>query len=209
MATSTEEDSQDDGEQTQSNSDEDLQDQHKDDQQKSDTVTAKVVDGDYIPHGTVEVVNAMIKELNDTYTTIPDVSHRKAGDLYKAYYSVLRSKSLWSTKTVESHFPFKRFCQNINTVFPVDTMRVDKYRKQWSCSICPDMKPVVVSPKHKFNHQNCLKHFRSAMHCNSASAKSRAGESLHEGVLRAWSWDAYFRTRSTSIDSRRRHHILR
>ena len=56
------------------------------------------------------------------------------------YHSVLHSKLMWSTKTVESHFPFKRFCQNTNTVFPVGTMCVGKHRKQWSCSVCPDMK---------------------------------------------------------------------
>ena len=42
---------------------------------------------------------------------------------------------------------------------------------------------MVVSSKHKFYRQNCFKHFRSEMHCNSASAKNRAGGSLHEGVL--------------------------
>ena len=106
MTTSSEEDSQDDGEQHQSISDDkdkDLQEHHKDDQHKRDTTTAQVSDDEYIPHGIVEVVNAMIKELNDTYSPIPDVSNRKAGDLYQAYHSVLRSKLMWSTKTVESH----------------------------------------------------------------------------------------------------------
>ena len=105
MTTSSKEDSQDDGEQNQIISDDEgLQEHHKDDQHKRDTTTAQVSNDEYIPHGIVEVVNAMIKDLNDTYySTIPDVSNRKAGDLYQAYHSVLRSKLMWSTKTVESH----------------------------------------------------------------------------------------------------------
>ena len=67
MATSSEEDSQDDGEQNQNISgDEGLPEHHKDDQHKRETTTAQVSGDEYIPYGIVQVVNAMIKELNDT-----------------------------------------------------------------------------------------------------------------------------------------------
>ena len=89
---------------------------------------------------------------------------------------------MWSTKTATSHYPFERFCYHVNTVFPVDTMLVNKDRTQWSCSLCPEMKPVVVSEQTKFHRQNCLKHFRSASHCKAAEVHTRAGTAVNQFV---------------------------
>lgn len=45
----------------------------------------------YVPHGMEQVIGSMMKELNETYATIPDMEHRNQGDLYKAY-DLLRAR---------------------------------------------------------------------------------------------------------------------
>ena len=77
---------------------------------------------------------------------------------------------MWKTQSVLDHFPFFRFMQHINTVFPTGVMQVSKDRHTWTCSICPAAGDLSGN---KFHRQNCFKYFRSAAHCDVAAARTQ------------------------------------
>ena len=122
-----------------------------------------------VPHGIESMVNTMMQQLNAIYALIRQ-KKTKPGEVKHAYDTDLRSSSMWKTKSVLDQFPFQRFLQHLNTEFPSGVMQVDKDRKKWSCSICPNFAGDSVTATRAFHRHNCFKHFRSRMYCDSALA---------------------------------------
>ena len=121
----------------------------------------------------------MVTQLNNAYKYVRNQAqlNKKVtqDDLNHAYNNVLRRSSLWKTKTVEEHFPFKSFRQHTNVVFPADSMVVEENRTSWRCRVCDRDEST---PGRKFHRQNCLKHFRSKKHCQHVAATQHGGDTV-------------------------------
>lgn len=162
-------------------SSEDDSGQHSSESADEEGATSEEEQRHIVPHGICAQVDAMIRQLNDAYESLPD--KRTRADLDTAYHDVLRRSSEWLTQSAEKHFPSARFIQHVNTVFPTGCMRVSDDRLQWSCVFCPEFQPVKLEKGDKFHRQNCIKHFRSQTHCDNVTARLGTGTALANGII--------------------------
>ena len=101
-------------------------------------------------------------------------------ELIRSYESDLMLRSMWKTKTARKYFPLSRFSKIVRAkyYFPDGQMVVNKDRRSWSCKICKSF-PIQTLGSNKsgqaqpWHRQNCLKHFRSASHCDAVIDKLR------------------------------------
>ena len=117
-----------------------------------------------VPLGSGLMVNLMMIQLNNAYSSLPPRDARTRQDFVDAYDRLCK-QSMWKTKATQKRFPVTRFVQLQDVRFPsTNNLKVSEDRQQWKCSVCNDSGQDLR--RSKFHMQNCLHHFLSRKHCD-------------------------------------------